>query len=159
MLTGQSKPQEEITIPASGFYPEISLSHFRRAMRIHSNVENEYCIAELEYAIASVSDELIAFESRYIAEGYQTLEAIPIIPGINPEIAGRSSFYLKWREAVYTLAKAALLEVSLNDYDLTRKSGEDRSKRQESAVDDLRARAIKAILSLTRGYPGFSEIV
>ncbi|MGS0740429.1 head completion/stabilization protein [Glaciimonas sp. GG7] len=117
-----SAPQENDTtiVENDGWFPDIALSHMRDAMRLDGTVTNPRLIQAVTDAILHVNQELDQWQDQQLANGYITLEAVPA-----KKINRESKLVIHYRRAVYSTAKADLLE-KYRDYDSTASSATDK---------------------------------
>ncbi len=104
---------EAAAIANDPFYPDIDPANFRAATRQEKSVDAVRLKEALMAAITAVNRELAAYKALCIAASYTTLAAVP-----GMAIAGESARLHHYRRAVYSLAKAELVE-RYNDYDAT----------------------------------------
>ncbi|GAA5097441.1 head completion/stabilization protein [Wohlfahrtiimonas larvae] len=136
-FVGQNSKNNEFLIPRSGFWPGINVQKFRQSMRILDSVENAQAEMALLSALDLVISELKNFKAKH-AE-YAELEQVP-----NEELAGRSRYVFNFERAVFSEAKAKLLE-DFRDMDLSRKAGEDRASLMNPELDELRRERWNAV--------------
>lgn len=139
-------------IERSGFWPAIDIADFRKKMRVIDSVTNEQCEMTLVSALDSTIYELAEFEAQY-SHDYSQLEDVPA-----PILAGRSRLIYNFERAVYSEAKAQLLE-DFFDMDLTRKAGEDRAATGIPKVAELRKESYAAIQTFFNESAIFVELV
>ncbi len=134
---GKASTNSELEIPRSGFYPGLSVSQFRLSMRVLDSVEN----AQAEMALISALDLVISDLRDFRAQHseYSTLEEVP-----SEELAGKSRYVFNFERAVFSEAKAKLLE-DFRDMDLTRKAGEDRASLTDPEIAELRRERWSAV--------------
>lgn len=138
-FTGQSSANNTLNIPRSGFWPGFEVDKFRKAMRVLDSVENAQVEMVLLSALDLVISDLNAFRVKH--HEYDELENVP-----SKEFAGRSRYVFNFERAVFSEAKARLLE-EYRDMDLTRKPGEDKASLVEPEIAELRRERWNAIRS------------
>lgn len=141
-FVANSPAATETDIQQSGFYPDISPSDFREAMRLDQSVTPKRLRHSLVNAINDTNGELKAWKATQIEAGHTTLDAVTA-----EEIDGESVKVQLYKRAVYNTAKAELVE-RYRDYDSTL-SGSQRADEMEETVDQYRRNAIVAIRELT----------
>ncbi len=134
-------------IAADGFWPEIDPNRFRTVMRVDSSVTNERAREALVNAALDVMSDL----SHFALEN-QSLGCSTLIDVASTRIDGRSRLISLFERAVFSFAKARLLE-AYRDYDTARVAGSDRVEAKELGTDfynrDGRF-AINSILGISR---------
>lgn len=128
-------------ITNNGFFPTISTADFSQKNRLDGTVTIERIVQSLIVAISEVNQELIAWQTRQQMAGYTTLIDVPA-----PPINGESQRLILYRQAVYALAKADLIE-RYRDYDST-KSGHRHADEMEPSIDTYRRSARWAIADI-----------
>lgn len=116
-----------------GWWPDFSLDTARATMRLDGTVTDERLRHVLAAAILEVNMDapVVAWRAAREAEGATKLEAIAA-----PQVDGSSRLVYLYRRAVYSFAKADLIERYV-DYD-TAASGIKRAELQADAPDDHR---------------------
>ncbi|MGX3020911.1 head completion/stabilization protein [Ursidibacter sp. B-7004-1] len=133
----------------NGFFPDISLSDVRNAMRADGTVtENRLKNAVIE-AITSVNQELKPLMQKSKVSALDEIDS--------EEIAGESLLIHRYKRAVYCLAMANLYE-RYRSFDST-KEGADKAQEYENSVDDLRRDARFAIRDLLNINRWTSELI
>lgn len=152
--TTQTKDQSALkatgyVVTNNGFFPDVSLSDVRNAMKTDGTVtENRLKNAVIE-AIATVNQELKPLQQR---SKQASLDEIP-----SDEIDGESLLVLRYKRAVYCLATANLYE-RYRSFDST-KDGAEKADEFENSVDDLRRDARFAIRDLLNTNRWTSELI
>lgn len=111
---------EPAMVGNDGWFPDIDLSHMRDNMRLDGTVTTERLIQAVEAAILNVNQELDEWQDLQLEEHYSSLEAVPAT-----KINGLSKLFILYRRAVYSCAKADLIE-RYRDYDTTASSLADK---------------------------------
>lgn len=125
----------------TAFWPELSVSAFRSAMRVDSVTTPERAQHALNLAAAETNQRLSAWQQSQQRQGYTTLSAIPPRPDQAEGTPER--LYLN---AVWCLAKATLIERH-RDYDTTH-SGQANGDDAPDIAADYRRDAAWAINDL-----------
>lgn len=137
------------TVSNNGFFPDISLSDMRNAMRTDGTVsENRLKNAVIE-AIATVNAELAPLRKRSQAFSLEQIEC--------DHIDGESLLVQRYKRAVFCLATANLYE-RYRSYDST-KDGAEKAQEFEQSVDDLRRDARFAIRDLLQIQRWTAELI
>jgi hypothetical protein len=134
-------PPDANTVTNDGFFPDIDLIYMRAAVRLDGTVTTERLRDATVAAILQVNDELAAWKAAQIAAGFATLVEVTA-----PEIGGDSINLVRYRTAVFRLARADLTE-RYRDFDAT-KSGVDQAEKLECTIDDDRRAARWSIRDL-----------
>jgi len=137
-FVANSPSVEEPEITNSAFWPAISPTDCRKAMRIGSEITSERLRNALVDAVISTNADLNEWRLVQELMSHDSLAAVPA-----DQIDGESSNLILYRRAVYNFAKAELTE-RYRDYDTTRQGG-SRAEDLEDSVDDYRRNAILAI--------------
>ena len=111
-----------------GWFPAIDLHHMRDAMRLDGTVTTPRLVQAVAEAILHVNGELDAWQDEQLENGFSTLEVVPA-----KKINRESKLLIHYRRAVYSIAKADLLE-KYRDYDTTASSMAD--KKSMGYLDD-----------------------
>lgn len=106
---------QEQTIPADGFFPELSLTHFQKSQRLDKNAPIELIQDCLESAIARVQRAADKWVCKQVQAGYHTLSDVP-----TAMIGDKSVKVRAYQAAVFMRAKGELIK-HFSDYDLTEK--------------------------------------
>ena len=123
----------------NGFFPDIEMANFAQVMQIRQQVTPERIEQALRLAMIDVNRRL-----KKIKENQNSFDAV-----FTETIGGVSIELLLYNEAVYTRAKAFLLE-EFRNYDLTLE-GHGQADQAEDSVDDNLCRCTDAIRKLL-GY-------
>ncbi|MEB0138006.1 MULTISPECIES: head completion/stabilization protein [unclassified Undibacterium] len=119
-------PSNQASAPAAGliindgWFPDIRLADMREAARIDGTVTDARLTAALVDAILSVNLALHAWKAQHLAAQYADLLSVPA-----PSIQGESQYLAHYRRAVYSTAKADLLE-KYRDFDSTGQAQSDK---------------------------------
>lgn len=132
-----STPAEEIE--NDGFFPAIGPEDFRAVMREDKSIPNARLEAVLIEAMISVNRELTPLRTEHSEAG--TLADVTA-----PTIKGESTLVHRYRRAVYSLAKAELMERYV-DYDST-SSAQGKGEQKQLTADEHRRNARWAISDL-----------
>ncbi|WP_207003869.1 head completion/stabilization protein [Trinickia mobilis] len=116
--TVPASPADAATVTNDGWFPDIDLTDLRDAMRLDGTVTQERLRLAAVDAIASVNNELRAWQSAQRAAGRAALASVPA-----PQLGGVSTHVLRYRRAVYNLTRADLTE-QYRAYDATRSGGQ-----------------------------------
>ncbi|EJB5576294.1 head completion/stabilization protein [Escherichia coli] len=117
-------------VTAGEFWPEIVLSNVRKEMRITGAVTTSRLKQVVIEAVAHTSDQLKQWQAEQIGAGYASLAAVPAMV-INDE----SVKVYRWRRAVYSIARALLIE-TFRDVDTTGDAGEKRAAALATQAND-----------------------
>ncbi|HHH0809780.1 TPA: head completion/stabilization protein [Yersinia enterocolitica] len=150
----QTSPSEgpDVTITSAAFWPEISLNHMRKVMRLDGNVTTERLKEAVIEAISNTNGQLRAWRSEQEAAGVMTLEDVEA-----EEVAGESIRVQRYRRAVYCHAKANLTE-RYRDMDTTG-DGNKRADALDPQITDLWRDARWAISDVQGRERGIAELV
>lgn len=134
-------PPDSATVANDGFFPDIDLDHMRAAVRLDGTVTPERLRDAAIAAALQVNDELAEWKAEKIAAGFEQLVDVTA-----RQIDGESVNLVRYRTAVYRLARADLTE-RYRDFDST-KSGVDQAEKLECTIDDDRRAARWSIRDL-----------
>lgn len=129
-----------------GFFPDVDPALFREQLRIREAVTPARAREALIAAILAVRRDLAAWSAGRRAEGAAKLEDV-----LAEQLDGTSCLVLLYRRAVFTAAKAELVE-RYRDIDITG-AGQRKAEDLEPSVGELRRdslHAIRDILDVTR---------
>lgn len=129
------------TIENDGWFPDISMTAMRDAMRLDGTVTDPRLKLAVIDAIIHVNAELADWQQRQSDAGYPTLEDVP-----SKKVAGESIYVACYRRAVYSSAKADLIE-RYRDFDSTQE-GNKKAESLESPIDEQRRNAHWAIADI-----------
>lgn len=129
-ISPEPVPEQESAITNAPFWPDISLTAFRSAMRTDGTVTPDRLRQVAISAMSDVNRELEAFRVQQRQGGYQSLAAVP-----SEQIDGESARVQHYRHAVWCQARA-LLNERYQDFDATA-SGEKRGEALERATGEL----------------------
>jgi hypothetical protein len=121
-----------------GWFPDIDPGMFREHQRIRDGVTAARMREALIAAILAVGRDLAAWSAVRRAAGAVSLAAIDA-----PKIDGTSTLVLLYRRAVFTAAKAELVE-RYRDVDMTG-AGQRKSDDLDPSVSELRRDSLHAI--------------
>jgi hypothetical protein len=148
-------PDEETPAPAlivnDGFFPDIDPAMFREQHRIRDAVTPARAREALIAAILTVYRDLSHFALAQRAGGALRLSDVRFPDGSLPVIDGTSALVLLYRRAVFTAAKAEVVE-RYRDIDTTG-AGQRKGEELEPSVGELRRdslHAIRDILQVSR---------
>ncbi|EPG6560004.1 head completion/stabilization protein [Morganella morganii] len=119
------------TLSSGDFFPDISLRHYQQSVLTDGKVTTERLRHALVNAMIEINRELSGWKQSQIAAGFMSMAAIPA-----DHISNESELVLLYRRAVYSGAKADLIE-RYRDTDTT-DSGEKKAAALGETVDDLR---------------------
>ncbi|TKC83468.1 head completion/stabilization protein [Trinickia terrae] len=138
-----TSPTDAATVTNNGWFPDIDLNELRDAMRLDGTVTHDRLRLAAIDAIASINDELQAWQTGQRAAGHADLASVPA-----PELGGVSTHVLRYRRAVYNLARADLTE-QYRTYDAT-KTGSQHADELEATICESR-RNVRWALNDLRG--------
>ena len=140
-------PDEDAPAPAlivnDGFFPDIDPAMFREQHRIRDAVTPARAREALIAAILSVYRDLSAFALQHRAAGTMRLADVRFPDGSVSMIDGTSTLVLLYRRAVFTAAKAEVVE-RYRDADTTG-AGQRKVEDLEPSVSELRRDSLYAI--------------
>ncbi|MEY2883070.1 MAG: hypothetical protein RL490_794 [Pseudomonadota bacterium] len=125
-------------IPFDGFWPALSLSGAREAMRIPTDITDTRLRDAIANAMLEVADDLDVWRTVQNAAGHTTLADVS-----DRQVAGEPRLFILWRRAVHSLAAAGLAEIQRGP-DST-PAGIDRAQQLDTTAADLRRDARWAI--------------
>jgi hypothetical protein len=131
----------EPTLPPienDGWFPDIDLAMWREQMRIRDSVTPARMREAMIAAILTVGRDLAGWATDRRAEGAVSLGQVPA-----PMIDGTSTFVLLYRRAVFTAAKAEVVE-RYRDIDMTG-AGQRKADDLDPSVTELRRDSLHAI--------------
>lgn len=102
-----------------GWYPDVSLTDMRDAMRLDGTLTAERIRHATRDAVLSVNGELSAWRMRQVAAGHAALDDVPAV-----RVDGESAFVHHYLRAVYHRAYADVTE-KFRGYDSTKSGGQD----------------------------------
>ncbi|WP_298808337.1 head completion/stabilization protein [uncultured Sphingomonas sp.] len=129
-----------------GFFPDVDPAAFREQLRVRESVTDPRAREALIAAIMGVGRDLATWSVTQRASGHTRLADVPA-----PKIDGTSRLELLYRRAVFTLAKAELVE-RYRDVELTPR-GDRKAEDLDPSVSELRRDSLYAIrdmLDVTR---------
>lgn len=127
-----SDPAGEDQVDAGDFWPAVDLARMRATVRLDGTVTSERLRHAVVEAMAFVIDQLSTWEAARRAEGYATLAAVPA-----RQIDGKSINEQRYLRAVYSLAKADLIE-RYRDYDTTAQGDKDADQLVDQIAEQRR---------------------
>jgi hypothetical protein len=139
-------PAAEPVITNDGFFPDIDPALFASEMRVRDGVTPARRRRALIDAIITVGNQLASWREERVLGGIPTLDAVA-----SPKIDGESRYVQLYRTAVFSEAKAKLVE-KYRDTDIT-KAGKAEVEDLDPAIGELRRdsiHAIRDILGTTR---------
>lgn len=134
------------------FFPRLSLTDFRSAMRVDSVAAQARARHALHGAMLEVNSRLATWMQAHINSGVSQLADVPERPG-----APAGSNLMLYKTACWSLAKAMLVE-RYRDYDTSR-TGNEKADELEPMADDYRRDAAWAINDLTRRARTVVELI
>lgn len=140
---GSSSP-DPLLVENDGWFPDIDLAHLRDAMRLDGTVTQPRLTQAIVDAVIHVNQELADWRTAQLEAGYPDMAAVPA-PSVNRE----STLVIHYRRAVYSTAKADLIE-RYRDIDSTASSLADKKSMewQNDAPEDQRRNAHWAIADI-----------
>jgi hypothetical protein len=123
---------------AQEWFPSVDIAHVRKAVRLTGTVTDERLYAALVRSMDEVNRALAAWASAYTTAGIASFAEVPA-----PKIGGESINVHHYRDAVYYLARADLME-TYRDMDATRE-GVQKAEELEPSVDSDRRVARNAL--------------
>lgn len=142
-----SSPAAEITpegkrLACGPFWPDIDINHFRDTQRIGgTSIAEPRVEMALQDAVLTADGDLASWRAGQEAKGYAALNDVP-----SAMVGGGSRLALLWRQAVYALATADLIETH-RDVTATG-NGQSRGDALDDRADDHRRKAIHAIRAI-----------
>ena len=130
-------PAEAAPIDAGGWYPPLDLDLFRREQRIDKAVTDARVRQALIAALVGVLRDLASWQAR------QSAASLADCASHLPPIDGQNALVLLFRRAVFTAAKAELVE-RYRDADLT-PAGQRNADALGPSIDELRRDSIHAV--------------
>jgi hypothetical protein len=137
-IVENDEPTVERPITNDGFFPDIDPAQFASEMRIRDGVTPERRRRALIDAIITVGNQLVAWRETRVLGGLATLGAVA-----SPKIDGESRLVQLYRTAVFSEAKAKLVE-RYRDADIT-KAGKDQVEDLEPSIGELRRDSVYAV--------------
>ncbi|ATI54510.1 head completion/stabilization protein [Sphingomonas melonis] len=125
-------------IANDGFFPDIDPAHFAQAMSVRDSVTPPRRRQALIEGIIAIGNQLAAYREARVLGGIARLADVA-----SPSIDGESRLVQLYRTAVYSTAKAQLVE-RYRDVDIT-KAGKDKVEDLEPSIGELRRDAIYAV--------------
>lgn len=124
-----------------GFFPDIDLDNARETLRLDGTVTDARLRFALVGAVLEAGNSLAVWKDAQAAQGYAQLKDVPAA-----KIDGATRLEHAYRRAVYSLAKADLIE-RMTDYDTTA-AGQKRADTLNEAPDDHRRNARWALADI-----------
>lgn len=131
-------PEPAPLIVNDGFFPDIDPADFAQAMSIRDSVTPARRRQAIIAGIITIGNQLAAYRDARLLGGISSLAAVA-----SPTIDGESRLIQIYRTAVYSEAKAKLVE-QYRDIDIT-KAGKDKVEDLEPSIGELRRDAIYAV--------------
>lgn len=131
-------PAADAPIECGTWFPAIDPARFRAEQRVPDSATPERVRQTLVAAILRVTRDLQDWSAARRAEGHATLADVP-----GDEIDGESVFEQLYRRAVFTAAKAELVE-RYRDMDITG-AGQRNADALDPSVAELRRDSVHAI--------------
>lgn len=138
-------------VTAGSFWPEIALKDVRMEMRITGTVTTTRLKHVVIEAVGHVTDQLAAWQASQEKVGYATLAAVPAT-----QINGESIKVFRYRRAVFSIARALLIE-NYRDVDTTGDAGEKHASGLTVQAADLWRDARWAIADIRGAVRNFAE--
>lgn len=107
------------TVTAGSFWPVINLKDLRLAARITGGVTTSRLMHVTTEAVGHVIEQLEEWQINQQGLGYEALKNVPAV-----EISGESVKVYRYRRAVYSIARALVIE-GYRDVDTTPKGDKD----------------------------------
>jgi len=117
-------------VSAGEFWPEIALSDLRLAARIAGDITTSRLKHAALEAVSHVTDQLDEWRAGQLQAGYAALADVPA-----REVNGESAKVYRYRRAVYSIARAFILE-GYRDVTTTAKGDKD-ADALDRQIDDL----------------------
>ncbi|QUG76367.1 capsid assembly protein [Erwinia sp. E602] len=117
-------------VTAGTFWPEVLLSNVRKEMRINGAVTTSRLMQVVTEAVIHAADQLNDWQAEQLAAGHAQLQDVPAMV-----INGQSAKVYRWHRAVYSIARALLIE-TFRDVDTTGDAGEKRAAALSSQAAD-----------------------
>lgn len=128
----------ESAISNTDFYPPVSITRFRAAMRLDSSITLDRIQHALVAAMIDVNLDLRNWEATQKSAGIYDLDSVP-----SAEINGQSVLLSLYERAVFSYAKAELTE-QYRDYDATL-TGSQRADELDETIGQYRRNTLSAI--------------
>ncbi|WP_061778815.1 head completion/stabilization protein [Sphingomonas sanguinis] len=132
-------PAPVAPIPSGGWFPAIDPTLFRQEQRVDANAITDARVRQaLIAAIIRVRRDLSEWRAEQAAAGFATLDEVPA-----DHVDGASELVILYRRAVFTAAKAEIVERYV-DVDLTGR-GERSAEQLDPTVAELRRDSVHAV--------------
>jgi len=151
-LASPADTGEDTTIKNATFWPDISTGAFRLAKRLGGTTTTDRMHHALRVAMAAINDLLAEWRVKQEAAGYASLDTLP-----SESIGNESIQVMRYREAVYSYAKATLLE-GYRDADTTSK-GEAHAIALATQIDQCWRDVRWAVRDLAGRPRGIAELL
>ena len=139
VLSDPTEPAPALpAIENDGWFPDIDLAMWREQMRIRDGVTPARMREAMIAAILTVGRDLAGWAADRRAQGATSLDQVPA-----PMIDGTSTFVLLYRRAVFTAAKAEVVE-RYRDIDIPG-AGQRKADDLDPSVTELRRDSLHAI--------------
>lgn len=148
---------DDETISNNGFFPDISLSEIRNAMRIDGTVTNDRLKHSALNAISTVNKDLKKYRMEIQAEGYADFYSYQISQYDSEMLNGEPIKIYLYKRAVYCLTVANLYE-RYRGYDST-KQGNDKAEQLIDTAGDLKRDYHFAVRDILGGQRMIVELV
>lgn len=143
---------KQLTVANNEFFPDIDVSSVRREYTIDDRTDDQELIRIIQSNLMRVNDDLNAWVCDKLAQGYNTLEAVPAA-----QLGDDSVLSLSYQQAVCYGVKADVMRAKL-DYDLTAKGDQEADEREDKAMH-YTAEATRALRRLLgRGHISVKRI-
>lgn len=148
ITSSPTQQSDAATVENDDWFPTIDLRHMRDAMRLDGTVTDLRLNQAVVDAILHVNEELNVWKQIQVTAGHLALENVPA-----SQVNRESKLVIHYRRAVYSTAKADLLE-KYRDYDSTASSMVDKKSMAylDNAPSEQRRNAHWAISNL-QGLP------
>ncbi len=125
---------KDSVVPFDAFYPALSLSHFRKVMRVDDTVSHDRIIEQMQSAILTIAYDIARWRSKQTVNQLSDLDD------------AKTTAY---RMAVYNRTKALIIE-NYRDIDTTN-DGHAKAESMESRIDSYlqRSREMQRMLTAT----------
>jgi hypothetical protein len=146
IVNNGAAPAGDPVITNDGFFPDIDPARFAAEMRVRDGVTPGRRRRALIDAIITVGNQLTGWRETRVLGGIPTLDAVA-----SPKVDGESRLVQLYRSAVFSEAKAKLVE-QYRDTDMT-KAGKTEVEDLDPSIGELRrdsVHAIRDILGTTR---------
>lgn len=130
------------TLACGPFWPDVDINHFRDTQRIGGTlIAGPRVTMALQNAVLTADGDLAVWRSKREGEGHETLADVP-----SAQLGDESRLELLWRQAVYGLATAELIETH-RDVTATG-NGQSRGDALDDRAEDHRRMVLHAIRAI-----------